>query len=76
MSDHSWSVVRLDVVPPADALEIGERLRELLLSRGVILPNDRFRHALSPSAWKPGQVTAPLYLRSSRTRAPSPAPSR
>jgi hypothetical protein len=54
MSDHSWSVVRLDIVSPADSLAISERLRDLLLSRGVVVPNDQVDRLHKPSAWRPG----------------------
>ena len=54
MSEHSVTVLRLDSTSLAEIGKITVRLQDLLLSRGVILPNDRPDALWQPSNWKPG----------------------
>ncbi len=54
MSEHSVTALRLDVIAPDESEKIAVRLQELLLSRGVIVPNDRRDGLWQPSAWMPG----------------------
>lgn len=54
MSEHSVTAVRLDGASSAECEEIIVGVQDLLLARGVILPNDRRDALWQPSEWKPG----------------------
>ncbi|WP_433076969.1 hypothetical protein ACQP1P_33305 [Dactylosporangium sp. CA-052675] len=54
MSEHSMTVVRLDDVPVADREQIAAAVQDLLVTRGVIIPNDRRDPLWQPSVWMPG----------------------
>jgi hypothetical protein len=54
VSEHSISLVRLDVVPASETVTIADATRDWLLERGIIAANDRVDPLWQPSAWKPG----------------------
>jgi len=54
VSEHSVSLVRLDVVPDSVSVAIADAVRGWLLERGIIAANDRVDPLWHPSAWKPG----------------------
>lgn len=54
MSEHSMSLVRLDLVPAPVTVAIADAIRAWLLERGIIAVNDRIDPLWQPSTWKPG----------------------
>jgi hypothetical protein len=54
MSEHRLTLVRLDVLSASKAESIADQVRDWLLAREVIAPNDRHHELWQPSAWMPG----------------------
>lgn len=54
MSEHSLTVVRLDHLSALDRQKVAGEIQELLVTRKVIVANDRPDRLWQPSAWKPG----------------------
>jgi hypothetical protein len=54
VSEHRFSLVRLDVIPAPVTVTIADAVRDWLLERAIIAANDRVDPLWQPSAWKPG----------------------
>jgi hypothetical protein len=56
VSEHSVTVVRLDSISSAQCELITVGVQDFLLSRAVVVHNDRRDPLWQPSAWKPGPL--------------------
>ncbi len=58
VSEHSMTVVRLDEISAIERERTASAVQSLLVTRGVIVPNDRRDQLWQPSTWKPGPEAA------------------